>query len=412
MIASLAPRLPDFAQPPALEPPGGEPRRVCYSCFRPAAVCYCDHTSRLDNRTHVTVVQHPREQFHPLGTARIVARCLGNVELIVAHDGWARRSAAELFPPGAALLYPGPGSRELASIPAGEQPRALVVLDGTWHHARTLYRDHPVLRELPQVSFVPERPTEYRVRREPKEEYVSTVEAVATALELLEPDLGARELLPPFRRMIDLHLAATERSARKPRHKKQRSAQARALPLALAEEFERVVVVYGEANPIGGGRRRTGAKELAPLVHWTAKRLRDGAVFSELVRPDPPISECHCEFLGLTQGDLERAGSLSDLKARWQAFLGPEDRLVAWNQSTFDLIEQLDSGVAGSGVPGRLALKAVYRGLKGARQKKGTLEDVVDAERLRWEPAAVVGRARQRLGRAEAVARYLHARAS
>lgn len=417
MIASPAPRASEFPEPLAAErlvaePRAGEPRAVCYVCFRPALLCYCDHTSRLDNRTHVTVVQHPREQFHPLGTARIVARCLDNVELVVAHPGWARGSAAELFPPGAALLYPGPGARELASIPAGERPRALVVLDGTWHHARTLYRDHPVLWELPLVSFVPPRPTEYRVRREPKAEYVSTVEAVATALELLEPDLGGRDLLPPFRRMIDLHLAATERSPRKSRHKKQRAAQARALPVALAEEFERVVVIYGEANPVRDFREaRTQPRQVPPLAYWTAKRLRDGALFSELVRLDPPMTNCHRELLGLSDEDLERAGSLAELQARWREFLRPGDRLVAWNRSSFDLMQQLDPAVTRPDAPGQLALKAVYRGLSAARQRKGALEDVVSAEGLSWEPAAVPGRARDRLGRAEAVARYLHSRA-
>lgn len=404
MTASLAPRLSEFTELRILEPPGGEPRLVCYTCFRPRRVCYCDHAARLDNRTHVTIVQHPREQFHPLGTARIVARCLSNVELVVAHPGWARARAAQLFPAGAALLYPGQGARELASIPARERPRALVVLDGTWHHARTLYRDHPVLHDLPLVSFVPPHPTEYRVRREPKAEYVSTVEAVATALELLEPDLGARGLLPPFRRMIDLHLAATDRSPRRPRHKRQRSPSARALPRALAEEFERVVVVYGEANPIGdGGRAR--ARHVPPVVYWTAKRLGDGQLFGELVRPDPPLSEQHRELLGLARSDLDRAGTLSELRARWHAFVRPDDLLVAWNKSSFDLMRQL------CGAPGDVTLKAVYRGFGPARMKKGALEDVVNAERLSWQPAALAGRARDRLGRAEAIARYLHSHA-
>lgn len=402
----------------ALEPLQEAPRSVCYDCFRPAALCYCDARPCLDNRTHVTVVQHPREQFHPLGTARIVARSLRNVELIVARAGWARAGARELFPAGAALLYPGPGSRELADIPARERPKALVVLDGTWHHARTLYRDHPLLRELPLVSFVPARPTEYRVRREPKVEYVSTVEAVATALALLEPGLGAGDLLPPFRRMIDLHLAATDRSERKPRHRKQRSEQARSLPRALAEEFARVVLVYGEANPVGAGsmartRRAADAHAVGPppLVYWTAKRLRDGAVFAGFVRPNPSISECHRELLGLAVDDLDAATSLPELAARWRAFLNPDDVPVAWNKSSLDLMQQLGPLVTSADVPTPLTLKAVYRGLGAARLRKGALEDVVAAEGLTWQPVAVAGRARDRLGRAEAIARYLHGRA-
>ena len=53
-----------------------EARAVCYECFRPEALCYCRFLSPVDNRTPVLIVQHPRERFHPIGTARIVNRSL------------------------------------------------------------------------------------------------------------------------------------------------------------------------------------------------------------------------------------------------------------------------------------------------------------------------------------------------
>ena len=74
-------------------------------------------------------------------------------------------------------------------------------------------------------------------------------------------------------------------------------------------------------------------------------------------------------------------------------------------------MRQLDPPVQRDGVPGQLTLKAVYRGFAPARMKKGALEAVVDAEKIPWQPVALGGRARERLGRAEAVARFLHSHA-
>ena len=68
--------------------------------------------------------------------------------------------------------------------------------------------------DLPRYAFEPDRPSEYRIRREPRAEYVSTIEAVVQALAALE---GDRErfapLLAPFRAMVDAQLGYAARSS-------------------------------------------------------------------------------------------------------------------------------------------------------------------------------------------------------
>jgi hypothetical protein len=174
----------------------------------------------IQNKTRVLILQHPRERFHPLGTARIVHRCLKNSEIVVTHRGHLDAvNQAKRFPAGSALLYPGRGARDLRQL-AADQVKTLVVLDGTWHHARTLYRDVSELHRLPCFSFLPERPTEYRVRREPKAEYVSTVEAVTHVLKSLEPETpGLGAMMSCFRKLVDLHIDATSNVGRSPRHR-------------------------------------------------------------------------------------------------------------------------------------------------------------------------------------------------
>ncbi|MDH4016770.1 MAG: DTW domain-containing protein, partial [Actinomycetota bacterium] len=97
-----------------------------------------------------------------------------------------------------------------------EQPPALVVLDGTWSQARNLHRANPWLHDLPHYSLRPLAPTRYRIRKAPRPEYVSTLEAIVRALELLEPETrGLDRLLGVFDTMIDRQLAREGRNPRR-----------------------------------------------------------------------------------------------------------------------------------------------------------------------------------------------------
>ena len=185
---------------------GGPPRDYCYRCFRPAEDCFCAVIPTIENKTEVLILQHMRERFHPFNTARIVHRALQNSTLLVDHtkDLAARISLR----PGAGLLYPGPGAALLADLTADQRPEQLVVLDGTWHHAKTLVRDIPDLHSLPRYQLAPASPSRYRIRREPSAAFLSTVEATVAALRVLEPGTGGLDqLLQAFDHMVERQLA-------------------------------------------------------------------------------------------------------------------------------------------------------------------------------------------------------------
>jgi DTW domain-containing protein YfiP len=112
------------------------------------------------------------------------------------------------MPEGAALLYPAAGARELATLPLEERPRHLVVIDGTWFHAKKIYDAHAFLRELPRVGLSPSEPSRYRVRRQPRRHCVATLEAIVYALRILEPQTrGLDRLLASFAAMVDRQAA-------------------------------------------------------------------------------------------------------------------------------------------------------------------------------------------------------------
>ena len=74
-----------------------------------------------------------------------------------------------------------PHARELAELRGEERPRHLVILDGTWFHAKKIYDAHAWLRDLPHVQLTPNEPSRYRVRRQPRPQCLATLEAIVHA---------------------------------------------------------------------------------------------------------------------------------------------------------------------------------------------------------------------------------------
>jgi hypothetical protein len=202
---------------PAIDP---APMRVrCHACFKPLSHCLCELIEPVANRTHVTILQHPRERFHAIGTARIAALGLERARIVVPRDCFTR-SLEERFAcaPDTGVLFPAEGARELESLEPEELPRALVVLDGTWSQARHLHRANPWLHDRPHYALRPASPTRYRIRKAPRAEYVSTLEAIVRALSVLEPETpGLDGLLGAFDTMIDRQLAHQGRNPRRKR---------------------------------------------------------------------------------------------------------------------------------------------------------------------------------------------------
>lgn len=189
-------------------------RARCYRCFKAAATCICGSLERVENATGIVILQHPRERFHAIGTVRFARLGLSNVRVLPCLPGDHAGAVQAQLPAGAALLYPSEAARDLATLPAEERPRHLVILDGTWTHARKLYRAQRWLHELPHLRLRPSEPSRYRLRREPRHDYVATIEAIVAALRILEPRLdGLDGLLASFAAMIDRQAAFSDAAA-------------------------------------------------------------------------------------------------------------------------------------------------------------------------------------------------------
>lgn len=182
-----------------------------------------DLITPMDIRTRVVVLQHPQERDRALGTVPILQAMLPKVEVIV---GLSWPSLARLLDDADAdalrwaVLYPGSLPRQLQrnelSAPVlrldrngnalGPTPylEGLLVLDGSWSQAKTLWWRNPWLLKVQRLVLHPKEPSIYgKLRKEPRREAVSTLESVADALVFNgEPKEVRDSLRKVFRTMV------------------------------------------------------------------------------------------------------------------------------------------------------------------------------------------------------------------
>lgn len=182
------------------------PREFCYRCLRAQSVCICAQVAVVPNRTGVIVLQHHRERMHPIGTARIARLGLQKSMVVVAERH--RKLAVDIqLPPKTGLLYPNHRAQAIESLAAADFPEHLIVLDGTWCQAKSLYRANSFLHDLPHFIINPASPSRYRIRRQPRAGYLSTIESLVHALSIIEPETpGLNSLLTTFDRLVQLQI--------------------------------------------------------------------------------------------------------------------------------------------------------------------------------------------------------------
>jgi len=237
----------------------------------------------------------------------------------------------------AGLLFPGGSARELSELPTAERPKQLVVIDGTWHQAKTMLRDIPALKSLPRYCLSPISPGNYRIRREPSDTSLSTLEATVAALRILEPETPDIErLLDAFGKMVDDQLAHPN-CRDEWRRKKTINRPSRKIPQAILGDLGKVVVAYGEAAPERRGDRKSPR---APLV-WVAQRLVSGEQFASTLKTDEKLSDSFLNHLDLPREFFNDAALPTEFRQQWGSFLKPADTLVVFHKGSLALLRRL-----------------------------------------------------------------------
>lgn len=193
-----------------------DPQPACPRCSKPIAICICDRVEPVETRLRVVMLQHPQEDDETLGTAKLVELTLPNSETRVGlswasldhalgmknadKDRWAVLAAAKLQ----VELPDEAKGRPFVVVDRKGRVRDLdrhgldgiIVLDGTWSQAKTLWWRNAWFLRLPRIVMTPREPSMYgKLRKEPRRDYVSTLEAIGDVLVGLGEPERARDSL-------------------------------------------------------------------------------------------------------------------------------------------------------------------------------------------------------------------------
>jgi tRNA-uridine aminocarboxypropyltransferase len=192
----------------------------------------------IDNRLFVLILQHPREKNETLATAGLTVAMLRRAKLSVGlswpnlgralgHPAdprrWAVLCLGSIHPRAFGL------ERDVIALdrhgrPAANQEEMLrdldgaILLDGSWSEAKALWWRNPWLLKLRRLVLNPQRPSHYsRVRREPRREALSTIEAAALLLRRIE---GGPEIEDILNGALDRLIAETGSPVRTQGHRR------------------------------------------------------------------------------------------------------------------------------------------------------------------------------------------------
>jgi DTW domain-containing protein YfiP len=163
---------------------------------------------------------HPLEARHPVGTGRLAHRCLENSRLWVGIGFDDQSELAKLVRDPSVnplLLFPGAGSVDLATLSPPKRAEILdparepvvIVIDATWSIANKMLRLSPILQAIPRVSFSPGPESQFLVRRQPRPECLSSLEAIHRVLCLLDQPKRYDAMIRVFESMVSKQLAFT-----------------------------------------------------------------------------------------------------------------------------------------------------------------------------------------------------------
>lgn len=202
----------------------------CYKCFRPQSHCLCEYAKpEIDSGIKFLFLMHPKEAKHQrTGTGRLSHIALKDSEILVGLDFSKDQRFNELindpqyFP---VMMYPGKDAwtakREGFAEAVGNKTLLVILIDATWFCSRKIIEHNPDLLKLPRCSFTGDYRSIFTFKREPRPEYISTIETcyyfikelqtVHTAegqKPLVKPGIDPGPLMNVFRKMIKDQLQA------------------------------------------------------------------------------------------------------------------------------------------------------------------------------------------------------------
>ena len=160
-----------------------DPRAMCYKCIRPASNCVCEYIKTFKAHCNFLILQHPHERKKYYSTSKIVLNAISNSKVMHGVTFDEPEVMSSLEGQNTYLLYPAVDAIDCATLDLNEDS-TVIVIDGTWVEARKIVYRNKFLQTLPKISFKQPILSEYKIRKQPKDFCLSTLECIGHLLKL------------------------------------------------------------------------------------------------------------------------------------------------------------------------------------------------------------------------------------
>jgi DTW domain-containing protein YfiP len=361
--------------------------------------CWCSKITPQRTRARFILLQHPREARNSLGTARMAHLALDGSTLLVGVDFMKCPEFPLLLESErerSVVVFPSEGAGDARELAHREATPTIWLIDGTWWQAKKIWRSNPALRQMPAYRIDPRQPSQYGFRSEPEPHCISTIEAVAELLEILDGgQQGTYEsFLSPFRALVQRQLTHAQGPDRRPRWRTRVKEPKRfTLPEPLQEHPERAVLFFAEGN---GWPSSMDPRPKAEVLQALAVRPATGERVGAFVRPRAGLSPTALENQGLRLEELAGWIEPDQMAERWRRFCRPDDVWCGWGR-----FSPATLSAAGVEAPLVVDLREVCKLL--LRAKVGRVENAHRSMKLPARTAVFPGRGGLRLAMLEAI---------
>ena len=192
--------------------------RFCLQCLKTKKACICEWITPITTDVELIILQHPTEAKRPLGTAKILSLSLANCRTFIGENFTEHNELNQLLAQDDYLhqvLFLDSESKAINGQKIdSDQKQRIILLDGTWKKAYKMWQLSTNLHGLPKVHLDTELSGNYRVRKAPKDNALSTAEAGYHVLSQLDLDGSIVEdgdkfdsILIAFDNMIEFHIS-------------------------------------------------------------------------------------------------------------------------------------------------------------------------------------------------------------
>lgn len=182
----------------------------------------CSHVQAIETQTKFIILMHPKEfKKTKNGTGHLTHLSLPHSELFVGIDFTNHLRINEIIATHENfILYPSPHAINLSHENIRSEkalhvkkPLAIFLIDSTWACSLKMMRESQNLHALPHISFEPTKRSAFKIKEQPMEYCLSTIESTLSVLELLThwqietiPQKALEAFLTPFHAMVTYQL--------------------------------------------------------------------------------------------------------------------------------------------------------------------------------------------------------------